>query len=188
MKRSIAVLAVVAACGATGALAQSNGYIGAGLGRGNLNVNGTELTGINNAQVGDSSTTWAIRAGWRFHPYFAVEAGYYELGEYDFSGSVGNVGVNGEARAESYSLSLVGILPLSEQFEAYGRVGFAHSKFKFSANAAIASAFARDTQEEATYGVGARWHFARNWSLFGEWMKNDKIRIDNYMGGIDFRF
>ena len=48
--------------------------------------------------------------------------------------------------------------------------------------------FAADTQEEATYGVGARWHFARNWSLFAEWMKNDKIKIDNYLGGIDFRF
>ena len=188
MKKSLAILAFAATASAIPAAAQWHGYIGAGIGRGNLNMNGTELTGLSNAQVGDSDTTWAIRAGWRFHPYFALEAGYFELGEYNFSGNAGSVFVTGDAKAESYSLSLVGILPLGEQFEGYGRIGWAHSKFKFSANAAIASAFARDTQEEATYGIGARWHFSRNWSLFGEWMKNDKMKIDNYMGGVDFRF
>jgi hypothetical protein len=33
-----------------------------------------------------------------------------------------------------------------------------------------------------------RWTFAPNWAVFGEWMKNDKIRVDSYLGGIDFRF
>ena len=182
MKKHLAILAALAATTAVPAFAQ--GYIGAGIGRGNLNMNGTELTGLNNATIGDSDTTWSIRGGWRFHPYFAVEAAYYELGKYDFHSAL----INGDAKAESYALSLVGILPFSEQFEGYARVGFAHSKFKFSASGPINSAFAADTQEEATYGVGARWHFSRNWSLFGEWMKNDKIKIDNYMAGIDFRF
>jgi OOP family OmpA-OmpF porin len=188
MKKPLCILAVLAASAAVPAFAQGAGYIGAGIGRGNLNINGTELTGLSNAQVGDSDTTWQIRGGWRFHPYFALEAGYYELGKYDFRGNAGALTVTGDAKAESYTLSLVGILPISDQFEGYGRIGYAHSKFKFSANAAIASAFSADTQEEATYGVGARWHFSRNWSLFAEWMKNDKIKIDNYMGGIDFRF
>ena len=26
------------------------------------------------------------------------------------------------------------------------------------------------------------------WGLFAEWMKNDKLKVDSYMGGIDFRF
>ena len=45
-----------------------------------------------------------------------------------------------------------------------------------------------DRQDEATYGVGARWNFSRNWGLFAEWMKNDRIRVDSYLAGIDFRF
>ena len=188
MKKSLGILALLATSAAMPAFAQGAGYIGAGIGRGNLNMNGTELTGLSNAQIGDSDTTWTLRAGWRFHPYFAVEAGYYDLGKYDFRGNAGPINVSGDAKAESYSLSLVGILPFNEQFEGYGRIGWAHSKFKFSANASIASAFERDTQEEATYGIGGRWHFSRNWSLFAEWNKNDKIKIDSYVGGIDFRF
>jgi OOP family OmpA-OmpF porin len=190
MKKFLAILAAVAASTALPVFAQfaPGGYIGAGIGRGNLNVSATEFTGLSNATIGDSDTSWTIRGGWRFHPYMALEVGYYEFCTYDFHGNAGPIAVNGDAKVESYSLSLVGILPLGPQFEGYGRVGYAHTKAKFSANTAIASAFAADTQEEATYGVGARWHFARNWSLFAEWMKNDKIKIDNYMGGIDFRF
>jgi OmpA-OmpF porin, OOP family len=192
MKKTLSILAVVATTAAVPAFAQmfapGAGYIGAGIGRGNLNINGTEFTGLNNATVGDTDTSWTVRGGWRFHPYMAVEVGYYEFGTYDFRGTAGPITVTGDAKVESYSLSLVGILPLGEQFEGYGRIGYAHTKAKFSANAAIASAFAADTQEEATYGIGARWHFTRNWSLFAEWMKNDKIKIDNYLAGIDLRF
>jgi BASS family bile acid:Na+ symporter len=33
----------------------------------------------------------------------------------------------------------------------------------------------KDKQSEATYGVGGRWYVQRNWAVFAEWMKNDKI-------------
>jgi len=184
----ISTLAFVAVATIAAPAMAQQGYMGVGIGRGNLNVSGTDLTGLSNATVKDTDTSWSFRAGWRVHPNFAVEAGYTEFGTYEFSGRAGPLAVNGDAKAESYSLSLVGIAPLGEAFDVYGRVGYAHSKFKFSANAAIASAFSADTQEEATYGVGGRWHFNRNWSLFAEWMKNDKIKIDNYLAGVDFRF
>jgi hypothetical protein len=141
MKKSLAFLSVVAATAAVPAFAQGygpgyvgHGYIGAGIGRGNLNLNATEFTGLSNATVGDTDTSWTIRAGWRVHPYFALEAGYFEFGTYDFRGNAGPITVTGDAKVESYSLSLVGILPLGEQFEGYGRVGYAHTKAKFSAN------------------------------------------------------
>ena len=40
----------------------------------------------------------------------------------------------------------------------------------------------------ATYGVGARYLLSKNLGLFGEWMKNDKLEIDSYLFGVDFRF
>ena len=45
-----------------------------------------------------------------------------------------------------------------------------------------------DKQDEATYGIGGRWHVARNWAIFAEWMKNDKIEVDSYVVGVDFKF
>jgi len=189
--KSLTILAFVAATVAAPALAQPfapSWYAGAGFGRGNLNINGTDLTGLNNATVEDNGTTWGVNLGWRFHPNFAVEGGYYDLGKYDFAGRAGIVNVTGDAKVESYSLSLVAIAPLSPQFDMYGRIGYAHSKFKFAANGPINSAFAADTQEEATYAIGGHWWFTRQVGLYAEWMKNDKTEIDNYMAGIRFRF
>jgi len=45
-----------------------------------------------------------------------------------------------------------------------------------------------ERQDEATYALGARWTFVPHWGVFGEWVKNDRIRVDAFMGGIDFRF
>jgi OOP family OmpA-OmpF porin len=185
--KGFAAIALVAATVAVPAMAQG-WYFGAGAGRGHLNVNGTDLTGLSNAQVEDTASVWALTLGAKFHPNFALEAGYYDLGKYDFSGRAGVANVTGNAKAESYSLSLVAIAPLAEHFDIYGRVGYAHSKFKFSATGPINSAFSADTQDEATYGVGGHWWFNRQWGLYAEWMKNDKTEIDNYMMGVRFRF
>ena len=180
------IAAVAATLSALPAAAQW--YAGAGIGRGNLGVSGTDLTGLTNATVEDGATVWGLNMGYRFHPNFALEAGYYDLGKYDFAGRAGVVNVTGDAKVESYSISLVAIAPLAEHFDIYGRVGYAHSKFKFAASGPINSAFAADTQDEATYAVGGHWWFNKQVGLYAEWMKNDKTEIDNYMAGIRFRF
>jgi OOP family OmpA-OmpF porin len=164
-------------------------YIGAGIGGGHLNRSASDLTGLNNAQLDDNDTTWTVRGGWRFSPFAAIELGYYDLGRYNFSGTaVGtNVPVEGSARARSVGLSFVGILPINN-FDIYGRIGYAHSELKFNANTTFLTGNQNERQNEATYGAGVRWTFARNWALFGEWIKNDKIRVDSYVGGIDVRF
>jgi OOP family OmpA-OmpF porin len=164
-------------------------YVGVGIGGGKLHRSGSDLTGIDNAQVDDTDTTYTIRAGWRFSPFLAVELGYYDLGRYDFHGPIEgtNVQVNGSARAQSVGLSLVGILPINT-VDLYGRIGYAHSELKFSGNTERISRNVNDRQDEATYGVGARWTFQPHWAVFGEWMKNDRIRVNSYLAGIDFRF
>ena len=164
-------------------------YIGVGAGMGHLNRSASDLTGLDNATLDDNDTTYTVRAGWRFSPFAAIELGYYDLGGYDFHGTrVGSVGnVDGSARAQSVGLSLVGIWPINN-FDLYGRIGYAHSELKFNANGPINTGNRNDRQDEATYGVGARWNFTPNWGLFAEWMKNDRIRVDNYLAGIDFRF
>ena len=164
-------------------------YIGVGAGMGHLNRSASDLTGLNNATLDDNDTTYTVRGGWRFSPFAAIELGYYDLGRYDFHGtrfgSVGNV--DGSARAQSVGLSLVGIWPINN-FDLYGRIGYAHSELKFNANGPINTGNRNDRQDEATYGAGVRWNFTPQWGLFAEWMKNDRIRVDSYLAGIDFRF
>lgn len=90
------------------------------------------------------------------------------------------------AKAESVYISLVGIIPIST-VDLYGRLGWAHSKLSGNANATL-PVNVNERQDEATYALGARWTFVPNWGVFGEWVKNDRIRVDAFMGRIDFRF
>ncbi len=186
--KKLAVAALVAASfSALPSFAQQGWYAGFGLGVGNLNQSGQDISGLANAQLDDSDTTYTIRGGYRFHPNFAVEVGYYDLGKYGFSGNLGTTYVSGSVKAKSYGISLVAIAPM-DQVDIYGRLGWAESELKANANATLVTANSSDRQGEATYGLGARWNFAKNMGVFAEWMKNDKISVDSYVAGIDFRF
>lgn len=196
MKATRALLIAGALVAALPAMAQpmppySPWYLGAGIGQGHLSLNGTDLTGFSNANVDRNETTYTIRAGWRFSPYAAIEAGYYDLGKYNFHGDTtgGVAAVDGQAKVKSAGASLVGILPLN-QLDLYGRIGWVRSEIKVNASAPSAPepANVKDHQNEATYGVGGRWNFMPQWGVFAEWMKNDKVKIDSYLVGVDFRF
>jgi OOP family OmpA-OmpF porin len=188
---AIAAFAALPAAAQYGQMPATPWYIGAGFGQGHLGVNGTDLTGLNNAQVDKTDNTYTVRAGWRPSPYWAIELGYYDLGRYEFHGTaVGStVDINGRADAKSTGLSLVGIMPI-DQFDLYGRIGYARSELKLNASANLVTTTfnSKDHQNEATYGVGGRWNFMPNWGVFLEWMKNDKIKVDSYLIGVDVRF
>ncbi|MFZ3320906.1 MAG: porin family protein [Usitatibacter sp.] len=188
LRNMILTCAIAAALPAFAQSQPPEWYMGAGIGQGHFGVSGTDLTGIDNAQVQTHETTYSVRGGWRFSPYAALEAGYYDLGKYRINGN-GPFALDGSAKATSYGLSLVGILPM-DMFDLYARVGYAHSQVKVnaSANLVTTSFNSSDTHDEATYGVGGRWNFNPNWGLFAEWMKNDKIKVDSYLVGLDYRF
>jgi OmpA-OmpF porin, OOP family len=196
MKRNFvlaaAILAVALPAAAQRPPAVSPFYLGAGIGQGKLNVSGPDLTGLSNASVDDTNTTYTIRAGWRASPYWAIEVGYYDLGKYQFHGQAGATtasAIDGEAKAKSMGVSLVGILPM-DALDLYARLGYARSELQVSAGATLVptSVNTASKQNEATYGVGARWNMAPNWGIFAEWMKNDQIEVDSYVFGVDFRF
>ncbi|MBL0142327.1 MAG: porin family protein [Betaproteobacteria bacterium] len=190
MKSLTTALVLAAGLAAAPAFAQS-WYFGAGVGVGNLNKSGTDLTGLYNASVDDSDTTYTIRGGYKFSPNIAVELGYYDLGNYSFSGRLAPTStteISGSAKAKSWGISVVGIAPIHESFDVYARIGIEQSELKANANSATLTANDSDKQTGATYGVGAHYYFNKQWGLFGEWMKNDKINVDSYLIGADFRF
>ncbi len=187
MKKIATILAVAAGLAAAPAFAQQGWYACFGLGVGNLGKSGQDLTGLADAQVDDTDTTYTIRGGYRFHQNFAVELGYYDLGKYGFSGNIDSTYISGSAKAKSYGLSLVAIAPMGA-LDIYGRVGWEESEIKANANSALFTANESDKQSGATYGVGGRWNMTKNVGFFVEWMKNDKIEVDSYLAGVDFRF
>ena len=91
MKKIATILTLAAGLAAAPAFAQQapypSWYLGLGFGMGSLNKSGQDLTGLTDANIDDSSTTYTLRGGWRFHQNFAVELGYYDLGDYGFTGT-----------------------------------------------------------------------------------------------------
>jgi hypothetical protein len=145
---------LAAALAASPAFAQiaPHWYAGVGAGIGNLNASGSDLTNLSNASIDDSDKTYTVRLGYRFHPNFALEAGYYDFGKYTFSGNTAGPGatdVSGSFKAKSYGLSFVALAPLSEQFDIYGRVGYARSELKPNANTSNFTASREDKQKRA---------------------------------------
>jgi OOP family OmpA-OmpF porin len=190
MKSLTTALILAAGLTAAPAFAQS-WYFGAGVGVGNLNKSGSDITGLYNASLDDSDTTYTVRGGYKFTPNFAVELGYYDLGHYNFSGTptaTSTTQISGSAKAKSWGLSVVGIAPVSDSFDVYARIGIEQSELKANANSASLTANESDKQTGATYGVGMHWYFNKQWGLFAEWMKNDKINVDSYLIGADFKF
>ena len=188
MKRLATLVTIAAGLAAPPALAQ-NWYFGAGAGSGNLDATGQDLTGLPNAQLKDNATTYTARLGYRFSPYGAFELGYYDLGKYEFSGGSGAGLVTGSAKAKSYAISVVGIAPIGRNFDVYSRIGYGESEIKANANLGdVATGNASTKERGTTYGLGARWMFTPNFGVFAEWMRVDKIEVDSYLAGVDFRF
>lgn len=195
MKKTMRSALIIAAFAAAPAFAQPfpayapAWYIGAGIGQGTLDTNSNAFNDANGISVGSKETTYTVRGGWRFTPWTAIELAYYDLGKYDFHARPAgtNINIDGSAKVKSYGAAFVGIIPIN-QLDLYGRVGWVRTKTEAQANAAGFVANASDYKSEATYGAGGRWNFTPQWGLFAEWMKNDNVKVDSYLIGVDFRF
>ena len=107
MKRSIIVVLGLMLFGNAFAQQPRKWYAGLDIGQTQLNRAGGEdvdLSGLD-----DKSASWTLLAGYRFSRFFALEAGYTDLGEFsdqDFSSSTRGILINSR-----------GILPIGKHFE-----------------------------------------------------------------------
>jgi OmpA-OmpF porin, OOP family len=149
---ALAALALTASMAAR-AEVQPGFYAGAGFGTTKINDDGFD----NN--VDDSDTGFKVFGGYSFNQNFAIEATYFDLGE--ASGSFG-VGENFDVGISGFGVSAVGVLPLSDMFSLFGKVGYA--SYDIDAHVEIVgvgSGSASDSQSDLTYGAGAALGFGQ---------------------------
>jgi opacity protein-like surface antigen len=122
---------------------------------------------------GDSARPGAIRGiiGYDFHPYFAVE-GMLGGGVND-DDTIGVInGVSANLAVENKSMYGLFIKPkyLWNQFEFFGRFGYAHTKVSLeSRTAGVASSTQSD--DAFAWGVGANWRLTQFWYTGIDWMR-----------------
>ncbi|MEJ0061012.1 MAG: porin family protein [Terricaulis sp.] len=155
-KLVISVIAMAAAMGMSATAAHAEWYAGASY----TNYD------FDNAEVGGVTG----RLGYKFHPNFAVEA-------------EGTAGVDDDDNAEldhAAGIYGVGILPVSSNFDVFGRVGYQEVEIDGSGPVADIS------DDGVGYGVGANYRFANGLGLRGEYTRLDgDVEADTFsLGGV----
>lgn len=139
-------------------------YVGASIGR----THYTDTVGAANATGGK------VFAGYRFHPNFAAEVSYVNLGSTD------------GARGEGASADVLGILPVGYNTDLFAKVGVADLKLKSGAGDS-------GSKVGANYGIGATYHFNRNIGVRAEAERYEKVgdtgvKANQYSVGVQYNF
>lgn len=146
------------------------------------------VTGLSSSTK-ETDTAYKLQLGYQFNQYFAVEGGYVNMGEGKYSANF-NGGV-GKAtwKVDGWNIDAVGILPVSDKFALFGKLGTfaAHTKVDASATGPGGSASGSDSANNWSthYGIGASYAFTKSVGLRVEYERFDKVGKDNSTGKSD---
>ncbi|MFZ6744058.1 OmpA family protein [Undibacterium sp. JH2W] len=179
--------------------ADSAWYIGAGAGRANTSIdreriirslmdNGASSVGF---RSDERDTAYKLFMGKQMNKYFALEAGYFDLGKFGFNATTTPAGtINGEVGFRGFNFDLVGQLPLSERFSLLGRVGanFARADAHFTGNRLLAVTDPNPTEKKLNpkVGLGMEYKFTEALAMRAE---GERYRINDAVhnrGDVDF--
>lgn len=208
MKKIIA-LSLLAATSA--AFAQGSGfYVGGSVGQSNTKFK-TDDFSLSSPFVDESKdrsdTAWKLFAGYNYNQYLGVEVGYADLGapKYKYTGVNGVVG-SGEIKAEetSWFAAAKGTLPINDQFNVFGKLGFTRNHLKASGDITITapvsvsiSGSESKTKASVLYGVGAQYNVTKqigirleyeNFGKFGNEEDTGRTKVDLWSAGVTYTF
>jgi opacity protein-like surface antigen len=221
---SVALLAVAAAsllpsvAAAQAKVFNRHAYVGVGLGQGQGNVfNGNlspawmeqqvaqswglppgALAGTLGRSTHELDIGGKVFAGYRFHPYGAVEAGYSNLTlsryfkfDYQGYGPLTGAELNGKYYASAWWLGLVGMfpLPVHPALSFYGKAGAAYTKavFDVTGSGIPYQSNAKAYKWTPLLAVGAQYDFTPSWGARLEYESYGRIGDANTTGQVDAR-
>lgn len=175
------------------ALANDSGwYAGINAGRSTAEIDDPRITsallssGFTTTSINDDDrdTGYKLYGGYQFNKYFALEGGYFDLGTFGFTATTVPAGtLNGTIRLKGLNLDAVGILPVTEKFSLFGRIGAAHTQAKdtFTGTGAVGVINPNPSQRATNYklGVGLQYAFTPALAMRGE---VERYRIDDAVG------
>jgi len=120
------------------AVAQDSGwYAGGNVGRSKATIDDPRITGgllhggfaTTAITDHDHDTGYKVFGGYQFNRHFAFEGGFFDLGRMDFTAYTLPAGtLNGALKVKGLNFDLVGFLPISARFSAFGRVGLTRAE------------------------------------------------------------
>ncbi len=186
-------LMVLAAIASPFAMADDDGwYVGANVGQSRAKIDDARISssllggGFSSTSVYDNKhdTGYKIFGGYKVNKNFAVEGGFFDLGDFGFNATTVPAGtLNGKINIKGMNLDLVGMLPITEKFSAFGRVGatYAEAKDQFSSSGLV-SVYNPDPSKRAAnykYGLGVQYDFT---TALGMRAEAERYRINDAVG------
>jgi len=165
-------------------------YIGAGIGQSRANINDAEtiraLTGpgatVNFWDSDERDTGYKLFFGKQLNRHFALEAGYFDLGKFNFTTRTAQGGTAGaDLSYKGVSLDLLTSLPFTERFSFYTRLGVQYTKSdtNFTGNRTFATPSGSEKNFKPKVGLGLEYKFTEALAMRAEVERNrmdDRVR------------
>lgn len=170
-------------------------YIGGNIGQSRAKIDDARISAslsgaglpssINDDNKGNA---YKLFGGYQFNKNFALEGGYFNLGEFGYAATTiapalpGTL--NGKIKIQGLNLDAVGMLPLGDRFSVFGRAGvqYARSQDNFSSTGAIATPANPSPSKDAfnpKVGLGLQYDFTRS---LGMRVEAERFRINDAIG------
>jgi OOP family OmpA-OmpF porin len=167
-------------------------YMGANIGQSTADIDNDRITGnlldggfseimINND---DRDTGYKLFGGYQLNRNFALEGGYFDLGEFSYTATTMPAGtLDGHMKLRGINLDLLGFIPFSEKFSAFGRVGanYAEAKDHFSGMGAVNVLSPRADERDTNLKLGAGVQYAFTDALAMR-IEAERYRINDAVG------
>ena len=186
-------MAGLAVLSSAGVSAQDSGwYAGANLGRSAATIDDERInrsllgSGFSSSSIADDdrSTGYKIFGGYQLNKNFAVEGGYFNLGNFGYTATTVPAGtLDGRIKLQGLNLDLVGTLPLSEKFSVFGRAGlnYAQARDSFRGTGAVQVMNPNPRKNDTNYKVGLGLQYALSESLAVR-AEAERYRVNDAIG------
>lgn len=168
-------------------------YMGGNVGISTANIDKDKITqNLTNYSYSDDEQDlgYKLFGGYQFNKNFAIEGGYFNLGKFDYSLSTPNGSLNGDIKVMGLNLDAVAILPITEDFSAFARIGanYAQSKDSFNTTGTISISDNSPKENDLNYKFGAGLQYSLTEALALR-LEAERYRINDAVGNdgdIDF--
>lgn len=172
--------------------ANSAWYIGGGIGVSRANIdqdhisrslsaNGSTVTAFTRDEK--DALTHKFFVGKQLNRYLALEAGYFDLGEFRFNATTSDGSLRGRTAMRGVNLDLLGQWPLTERLSVLGRVGmnYAKTNTRFTGNRlnAVTGPDASEKKLNAKAGLGMEYKLSEALALRAE---VERYRVNDAIG------
>ncbi|OIQ77242.1 outer membrane protein A precursor [mine drainage metagenome] len=175
------------------AMANDNGwYGGANIGQSQATIDDARITrgllsnGLSAGPISDINRDlgYKVFGGYQFNKNFAVEGGYFDLGQFGFNTSTAPLGtLSGNIRLKGVNLDAVGTLPITDRFAVFGRLGVTNTQANdaFAGTGAVNVLNPNPSSRDTNLKVGLGLQYALTDALTPR-TEIERYRIDDAVG------